>query len=154
MRVWVGLLAFAFAVPAAAEEMALAKGAELRILDKLTGQLTDADVPVGQSVSVGKLTVQMNECRYPASNQTADAEAHLTISDAAVSAPVFTGWMISSSPALSALDHPRYDVWVMRCDVPQLALPEVEPLPDEGEGQPAEGGAADGGATTDAGTGQ
>ena len=149
MRALFAIVAFTRAAPAAAEEMALAKGAELRILDKLTGQLTDADVPVGQSVSVGKLTVQMNECRYPASNQTADAEAHLTISDTAVSAPVFTGWMISSSPALSALDHPRYDVWVMRCDVPQLALPEVEPLPEEGEGQPAEDGA-----TTDAGTGQ
>jgi hypothetical protein len=153
MRALFAIVAFTLAAPAAAEEMALAKGAELRILDKLTGQLTDADLPVGQSVTVGKLTVQMNECRYPASNQTADAEAHLTISDTAVSAPVFTGWMISSSPALSALDHPRYDVWVMRCDVPQLALPAVEPLPEGGEGQPASGG-AEGGASTDAGTGQ
>jgi hypothetical protein len=149
MRVWVALLAFTFAAPAAAEEMALAKGGELRILDKLTGQLIDANLPVGQSVAVGKLTVQLNECRYPASNQTADAEAHLTISDMAVAAPVFTGWMISSSPALSALDHPRYDVWVMRCDVPQLDLPDVEPLPEDGEGQATEGGA-----NTDAGTGQ
>ena len=149
MRALLALLAFTFAAPAVAEEMALAKGAELRILDKLTGQLTDSNLPVGQSVTVGKLTVQLNECRYPASNQTADAEAHLTISDTAVSAPVFAGWMISSSPALSALDHPRYDVWVIRCDVPQLDLPDVEPLPEEGEGQPAEDGA-----TTDAGTGQ
>jgi hypothetical protein len=150
MRIWAGLLALAMATPAAGEEMALAKGGELRILDKLTGQLTDADLPVGQSVTVGKLTVQLNECRYPASNQTVDAEAHVTISDAAVSAPVFTGWMISSSPALSALDHPRYDVWVMRCDVPQLALPAVEPPPEEGEGQSGEADAA----TTEAGTGQ
>lgn len=149
MRALLALLAIAFAAPAAAEEMALAKGAELRILDKLTGQLTDTDLPVDQSVTVGKLTVQLNECRYPASNQTAEAEAHLTISDAAESAPVFAGWMISTSPALSALDQPRYDVWVIRCDVPQLDLPDVEPLPEEGEDQPTEGGAA-----TDAGTGQ
>ena len=149
MRALFAIVAFTLAAPAAAEEMALAKGAELRILDKLTGQLTDADLPVGQRVSVGKLTVQLNECRYPASNQTAEAEAHLTISDTAVSEPVFAGWMISSSPALSALDHPRYDVWVMRCDVPQLDLPDVEPLPEDGEGQPAEGEA-----TTDEGAGQ
>jgi hypothetical protein len=31
-------------------------------------------------------------------------------------APVFSGWMIASSPALSAMDHPRYDVWILRCD--------------------------------------
>ncbi|MCW8843320.1 MAG: DUF2155 domain-containing protein, partial [Rhodobacteraceae bacterium] len=33
-------------------------------------------------------------------------------------APLFQGWMIASSPALSALDHPRYDVWVLRCKTP------------------------------------
>ena len=29
---------------------------------------------------------------------------------------LFDGWMIASSPALNALDHPRYDVWVIGCD--------------------------------------
>ena len=27
----------------------------------------------------------------------------------------FSGWMIASTPALSAMDHSRYDIWVMRC---------------------------------------
>jgi len=35
-----------------------------------------------------------------------------------VDKPVFKGWMIASSPALNALDHPRYDVWVLRCITP------------------------------------
>ncbi|MEZ5716636.1 MAG: DUF2155 domain-containing protein [Paracoccaceae bacterium] len=29
--------------------------------------------------------------------------------------PIFTGWMVASSPALNAMDHRRYDVWVLRC---------------------------------------
>jgi hypothetical protein len=29
---------------------------------------------------------------------------------------VFTGWMFASSPALSALEHPVYDIWVVGCD--------------------------------------
>ena len=29
---------------------------------------------------------------------------------------VFSGWMFASSPALSALDHPVYDIWVLRCE--------------------------------------
>ncbi|MDZ7904982.1 MAG: DUF2155 domain-containing protein [Cypionkella sp.] len=135
------------AVPAFAVEMAQAPGAELRILDKLTGELQDAKLEIGQTVSMGKITVQLGDCRYPAGNQTAEAEAQLTITDAAVVTPVFAGWMIASSPALSALDHPRYDVWVMRCDVPELAIPDVEPLP-EGEDQPEEG------ETTEDGNGQ
>ena len=32
-----------------------------------------------------------------------------------LSALTFAGWMIADSPALNALDHPRYDVWVLRC---------------------------------------
>ena len=38
----------------------------------------------------------------------------VTLTDGA-DQPVFSGWMIASSPALNALDHARYDVWVMRC---------------------------------------
>lgn len=57
--------------------------------------------------------------------------------------------MTASSPALSALDHPRYDVWVLRCDVPDVALPEVaDPPPEEAppEDPPVEDPAAtDGG---------
>ncbi len=134
-------------IPANAAEMAQAKGAELRFLDKLTGVLADVNIAVGQSAGVGKISVQVDDCRYPADNQTAEAEVHLTIADVAAKTDIFNGWMIASSPALSALDHPRYDVWVLRCDVPQLDLPVVEPLP-EGEDAPADG------ATTDSGNGQ
>lgn len=111
--------------------MADAPGAQLRILDKLTGEVQDVTLGRGQSMSTGRLTVQLDACRSPADNTTADADAHLTVIDAASPDPVFTGWMMSSSPALSALDHPRYDVWVLRCDVPELALPEVEDAPEE-----------------------
>lgn len=30
-------------------------------------------------------------------------------------AKVFSGWMLASNPAISALDHPVYDVWVIDC---------------------------------------
>ncbi|MFT5180431.1 MAG: hypothetical protein ACI8S3_000304, partial [Alphaproteobacteria bacterium] len=29
--------------------------------------------------------------------------------------PLFSGWMFASSPALSALEHAVYDVWVVDC---------------------------------------
>jgi hypothetical protein len=28
---------------------------------------------------------------------------------------LFSGWMFASNPALNALDHPVYDVWVIDC---------------------------------------
>ena len=128
---------------ASAQGAADAPGARLRLLDKLTGQVTDLTLHNGQAQTVGRLTVQVDACRYPADNPTADASAHLTIRDSSQPEPMFKGWMVASSPALSALDHPRYDVWVMRCDVPDRVLPEVPAAPED---QPVEDGAAtDGG---------
>jgi hypothetical protein len=71
----------------------------------------------------------MDECRYPADNPAGDAEAHLTISDNLRPEPVFNGWMIASSPGLSSLDHPRYDVWVLSCVYPNMP----ETAPESGE---------------------
>ena len=31
-------------------------------------------------------------------------------------ASMFRGWMFASSPALNALEHPVYDVWVLGCE--------------------------------------
>jgi hypothetical protein len=28
---------------------------------------------------------------------------------------VFRGWMFASSPALAAMEHPVYDVWILDC---------------------------------------
>ena len=37
---------------------------------------------------------------------------------------VFSGWMFSSSPALAALDHPVFDIWVIRCVDEYVREPE------------------------------
>ena len=64
----------------------------------------------------GRLQVRLAECRFPASDPSADAYAELTITDQRANRQVFSGWMIASAPALSALDDSRYDVWVVACD--------------------------------------
>jgi hypothetical protein len=97
-----------------AEEVADAPGAILRGLDKMSSQITDLSIKNGDTVTFGTLSVSVSDCRYPANDPAANAYAHVMISDA-TGATDFDGWMIASSPALSALDHPRYDVWVLRC---------------------------------------
>lgn len=125
---------------AAAQDMADAGAAQLRLLDKLTGEIFDLTLSRGQSKSFGRLTVQMDDCRYYPDAPAADAIVHMTILDVASQDPVFNGWMTAASPALSALDHPRYDVWPLRCDVADLVLPEVDEAPasedtTDGEGE-------------------
>ncbi len=123
------------ALPAGAQEFAEAPGGVLRWLDKLTGQTGDMELARGQSASNGRLTIQMDACLYPADNPAADAQAHLTVVDTSREGAVFSGWMLASSPALSALDHPRYDVWVLRCVVPGYTPPEAAETTDEAEGE-------------------
>lgn len=100
---------------AGAQSLREAPGAELRWLDKVSGETADVELSRGQSAVWGRLTIQLDGCRYPEDNPAGEAYAHLTIRDSLVQDPVFAGWMVASSPALSALDHARYDVWVLRC---------------------------------------
>jgi len=87
----------------------------LRGLDKVDGKIVDMTLLDGNVAEIGRLSVELHECRYPADDSAADAYALMTIRDIATSKVLFSGWMLASSPALNALEHPRYDVWVLRC---------------------------------------
>jgi hypothetical protein len=90
-------------------------GAVLRTLDRVSGNVIDVEMSSGQTMAYGLLQITLTECRYPVDNPTGDAFAHLVVVDSRTEQDIFQGWMIASSPALMALDHPRYDVWVLRC---------------------------------------
>lgn len=104
------------ATPAMAQESAtVGTGAVLRGLDKVSGEVTDIDMQNGGVAELGSLRVDMTECRYPEGNPAGDAFAFLNVWEQGADQPVFSGWMIASSPALNAMDHARYDIWVLRC---------------------------------------
>ena len=92
-----------------------AAGAELRGLDKLTGTSRDISLSVGETVAYGGIEITLGDCRFPTENPAGDAYAWLVIREDDQDRPAFEGWMVASSPALNALEHPRYDVWVIRC---------------------------------------
>ena len=116
----------------------------LRGLDKITAQVTRLDVPVGDTVTFGTLAITVRTCRGTEPEEAPENAGFLEIVDTPPGeAPrlVFSGWMFSSSPSLSALDHPVYDVWVDHCAFeplpeedlepppPRLPLPEAPPIP-------------------------
>ncbi|MFK7940598.1 MAG: DUF2155 domain-containing protein [Roseovarius sp.] len=100
---------------ASAQQVSKGSGAELRWLDKVNGEITDMDLVNGGIYEIGRLKIHLRECRYPSGNKSGDAFAFVTIAEVGADAPAFEGWMVASSPALNPLEHPRYDVWVMRC---------------------------------------
>lgn len=97
-----------------AGEASSAEGGVVRVLDKISGAITDLDLPAGETGEVGSLSVTLLDCRFPVSNPAGDAFVLLSIRNRDPE-PVFLGWMIASAPAVSAMDHPRYDVWALRC---------------------------------------
>jgi hypothetical protein len=121
-RLLLGLLLAAGAFGAAAAQQVIdgqatraAERLELRGLDTLNGATQDLELSVGDTIRYGHLEVTAEACRVPQSDPGGDAYAFLRIRDIREREDRFAGWMFASSPALSALDHPRYDVWVVSC---------------------------------------
>lgn len=103
-------------VPQASDRIGTGEGAVLRGLDRVAGTTEDITLRRGESTRVGHLVVLLEDCRYPVENPAGEAYAWIDIFDTRVDDMIFSGWMIASSPALNALDHARYDLWVLRCN--------------------------------------
>ena len=43
---------------------------------------------------------------------------------------LFSGWMFASSPAVSALEHPVYDIWVIDCAEPVAPVAGAQGVPE------------------------
>lgn len=88
----------------------------LRTMDKITGRVQKISVNIGEEKKVGPLTVFVKKCLKKPPEETPENAAFLTVVDEDNSEkPVFQGWMFSSNPALSAMEHPVYDIWVVEC---------------------------------------
>ncbi len=100
----------------------------LRALDKVTATTEDYTVRVGDTLKYGSMEIAVRHCEKHPPEETPETYAFLQITDArldgngedAQKAKLFSGWMFGSSPALSALDHAVYDIWVLDCLVPPV----------------------------------
>ena len=111
-------------------EMAMSNSVsvQLRALDKITTRITEVELPVGDEKKFGTLIIKARYCRSRPPQETPESFVYLEIDDIKVGGErerVFDGWMLASSPALSALEHPVYDVWVIGCKT--VSPSDVEP---------------------------
>ena len=122
--------------PAASQE-AGRLGAILQGLDKTTARVSTIEAPLDRPARFGTLQIVARACHKKPPTETPESTAFLEIVDIrpdSPAIPVFTGWMFASSPSVSAMEHPVYDVWVIDCRA--IAPPEAEP-----EAQPEAGAA-------------
>ncbi len=102
----------------------------LRGLDKVTGRLSTMTVNVGEKTTFGALDIYTRVCYAHPPEETPENAAFLEVVEKKEEGQLklFSGWMFSSSPALSAMDHAVYDVWVIKCQGDQVDPPAPEPL--------------------------
>ncbi|MFN3214583.1 MAG: DUF2155 domain-containing protein [Henriciella sp.] len=124
----------------------------LRALDKITGRSTDFEMLVGEPKVYGSLRIDLEACYQTPPEEPPESAAFLkitsatskqvqtmaeprdlteeetTVSEAEDADVRFSGWMFASSPGLSALEHPVYDIWVIACsEVDPAVLEPLEP---------------------------
>lgn len=92
--------------------------AVLRALDKMTARVEELDIRTDHPLKFGTLLITVRACRVTPPEETPEAAAFLEIGEfrpGEKETPVFRGWMFASSPALSAMEHPVYDIWLIGC---------------------------------------
>jgi len=123
--------------------------AVLRGLDKISARVTVVDAPIGKPVMFGRLKIIADYCHKRPPELPPEVTAFVRIDDTRVKDPakarIFSGWMYASSPALHAVEHPVYDVWLTDC---KSSTPESEfdtlpktPSPKEDVNKAGSGGA-------------
>lgn len=152
-------LAMAAAVAAPAMALDPRPGVRLRALDKITGNATDLSARIGETIKFGRLNITVRACwgsppedapesvaflevraEPPPENEfTKGGQKSTKINAKGKSKPtgapgdpdpaLFSGWMYASSPGLSALEHPVYDVWVISCTAAPPATVAPPTLP-------------------------
>ena len=119
------------AAPAHAIQM---EEAVLQGLDKITARISTIKVAVGETVNFGSLRITLRACDKKPPEETPESAAFLQVVEQKPGEqPVtrFSGWMFASSPALSAMEHPVYDLWVLDCENKGGAAPEQPAEPQQ-----------------------
>ena len=95
--------------------------AVLQGLDKITARVSKFEAPLDQPVRFGTLSIVVKACKKRPPEEPPESAAFLQIDETRPGDPgpvrVFSGWMFASSPALSAMNHPVYDVGVLDCRI-------------------------------------
>ncbi len=88
-------------------------------LDKITGRVLTIETLVGKKIDFGRLKVLVHRCYKSPPEEIPEAIVDIDIyergSPSGEEVLIFRNKMYASSPSISALDHPIYDIWIKDC---------------------------------------
>ena len=93
------------------------KYVKFRLLDKISNKLTDKTIPINSSDEIETLIVEVYACFSEPPTEISEDYVLVDIVDnfQDLNKNVYRGWMISSSPEVTPLEHPIYDLWLIGC---------------------------------------
>ena len=96
------------------------KSAEFNALDKITARTKKLEISLNEEENLGSLIIILKSCQNRLPDYLPESAAYVEIFDLLNQSEdkqnlVFSGWMFSSSPAISALEHPIYDISLVSC---------------------------------------
>ena len=94
--------------------------AQFKALDKITARIKKLDINVNEEQDLGTLIIKLKSCQNRPPDYLPESAAYVEIFDLLNQSEdkenlVFSGWMFSSSPGISALEHPIYDNSLVSC---------------------------------------
>jgi hypothetical protein len=119
-------------------------------LDKISGEISTFEVPVGQTIKFGALSVTPRVCYSRSASEDPQTTSFVEIDELTLNKKVerlFNGWMFAASPGLNGVEHPVYDVWLNDCkggkttEPPPPPIATSEPATKPGKGKKAKPGA-------------
>ncbi len=93
------------------------KYAKFRLLDKISNKLIEKTIPVNNSDEIGTLSVKVYGCFTEPPTEISEDYVLIDIIDnfQGLDKNIYKGWMISSSPEITPIEHPIYDLWLIGC---------------------------------------
>ena len=100
------------------EPVLMYDAARLQGLNKVTAETSVFEASLDAPATFGALVITLKKCSKSKPEERPENAALMLMTDQKPDAPkttVFSGWMFSSSPSISALEHPVYDITLLEC---------------------------------------
>ena len=112
------ILFFSFSLSVYAETIEK-KYASFKLLNKTTNKVSQKEILVDSTINWETLKIEVLYCASTPPSEIPEDYVLINVYDTIneENINIYTGWMISSSPDVTPLENPIYDLWLLDCNI-------------------------------------
>ena len=95
------------------------KYASFKLLNKTTNKVSQKEILVDSTINWETLKIEVLYCASTPPSEIPEDYVLINVYDTIneENINIYTGWMISSSPDVTPLENPIYDLWLLDCNI-------------------------------------